>query len=147
MNGNTTHGDCTGKATRLYNSWRDMRKRCEKPSSSLYQWYGQRGISVCDEWQDYPTFKKWALSNGYKEHLTIDRGDVDGNYEPSNCSWETRQHQTDNRRQRKDTTHPSGYKHIRYMKPTGRWQVVIKRKGYGAFATIPEAVARRDELL
>jgi hypothetical protein len=75
--------------------------RCEKEYSSGYENYGGRGIRVCPEWYVYSTFKIWALSNGYSDELSIDRIDVDGNYEPNNCKWSTRGEQADNTRKTK----------------------------------------------
>lgn len=95
----TTHGD--GKhgdnRNRLYHIWADMKNRCNSPSNHAYQHYGARGISVCEEWNAYENFKVWALSNGYEEDLTIDRIDVNGNYEPRNCRWITKQEQCYNK--------------------------------------------------
>lgn len=83
----TKHGMASTKLYRVYSS---MRERCEKTSCSEYHRYGGRGITVCDEWKnDRNSFFKWALENGYKEGLQIDRSDNDGNYEPSNCKWVT----------------------------------------------------------
>lgn len=69
-NGNYKHG---GKGTKLYNVWRAMRKRCALKTDTHYKRYGGRGISVCEDWQSFLAFKKWADENGYKEGLTIDR--------------------------------------------------------------------------
>lgn len=91
----TTHGD---SRTKFYQRWCSMIQRCENPNIPCYVHYGGRGITVCDEWHDYATFKKWALENGFNESLTIDRIDVDGNYEPSNCRWVTRKVQESNKR-------------------------------------------------
>lgn len=85
--------------TRLYNIWRHVKKRCRLPSSANYQYYGGRGINVCDEWFDsFEVFMLWSLGNGYEESLSIDRKDVDGNYEPSNCRWANQTLQMKNRR-------------------------------------------------
>lgn len=91
---NRRHGD---QGTRLYTIWKSMRERCACPSQNRYQNYGGRGIKVCQEWDDYLTFKEWALNNGYDNELTIDRIDVNGNYEPSNCRWVTSKQQSNNK--------------------------------------------------
>lgn len=73
--------------TKLYGVWNAMRGRCNSPGTKDYKRYGARGVRVCDEWNDYGTFRAWALANGYRKGLTLDRMESDGNYEPDNCRW------------------------------------------------------------
>ena len=85
--------------TRLYHIWAHMIQRCEDPKSNRFHLYGGRGVSVCKEWrEDFMNFYSWAIQNGYTDTLSIDRIDVDGNYEPSNCRWATMSEQNKNRR-------------------------------------------------
>jgi predicted nucleic acid-binding Zn ribbon protein len=92
---------------KLYTVWLDMKERCRNPKNIRYNSYGGRGIKVCPEWSDnYLSFREWSLSNGYMEdlresgrnNLTIDRIDVNGNYEPNNCRWITNKENCLNKR-------------------------------------------------
>lgn len=97
-----THGN---SRSRLYGIWRGMIDRCYYPSHNRYHVYGARGIRICDEWRnDFPAFRDWAMANGYdpkakRGECTIDRIDVDGNYEPSNCRWVDMKTQVQNKQE------------------------------------------------
>lgn len=90
-----THGM---SSERLYRIWLKMKERCYYPKSISYKNYGKRGISICEEWLKFENFRKWAIENNYADNLSIDRIDVDGNYEPSNCKWSNSKEQSNNRR-------------------------------------------------
>lgn len=95
-NGRKTHGM---SYTSLHKRWRSIKDRCGNPLCKRYADYGGRGITICDEWEkDFTAFMEWALSHGYEESLTIDRIDVNGNYEPGNCRWIPLKEQNSNKR-------------------------------------------------
>ena len=140
-----THGQ---SRTKLYRVYYSMLQRCINPKATGYDRYGGRGISVCEEWQDFKVFNEWSLANGYKEGLTIDRNNNDGNYEPSNCSWETRCIQSRNTSKlRKNNT--SGYKGVTFHKSSGKWYstITVKQKSFhiGGFRTPKEAGQAYDK--
>lgn len=95
----TKHGI---RHTKLYNIHSAIKDRCYNPNCKAYHNYGGRGITMCQEWLDSNSgvgkFYEWAMSNGYKEGLSIERINVNGNYEPSNCKWATYKEQNNNTR-------------------------------------------------
>jgi len=100
---NTIHG---ASRTRLFQIWSNMQARCSKPNRADYQYYGGQGISVCKEWSYYDGFAFWAVQNGYSHDLTIERHDVTGNYEPSNCYWANMNVQAANKKKRVNSKAP-----------------------------------------
>lgn len=122
--------------SRLYSIWKAMRRRCQNPNADTYRNYGARGITVCEEWSNhFESFYEWAMLNGYFEDLEIDRIDVNGNYEPSNCRWATDKEQSINKRNSRNLTINGVTKHIsEWSKETGVPIITIwKRfKRYGS---------------
>lgn len=83
-----SHGMSQGSS--LYKAWANMRDRCYNPNYHRYEKYGGRGISVCQDWRySFEPFRDWALPNGWKKGLQLNRIDNDGNYCPDNCNWIT----------------------------------------------------------
>lgn len=91
----SSHGKC---GTRLHEIWRNMKRRCYNENATGYDTYGGKGVSICNEWlEDFENFYKWSMKNGYSDNLTIDRINVDGDYEQSNCRWATMKVQQNNK--------------------------------------------------
>ena len=83
-----------GRKTKLYRLWHGIHERCSDPKHISYPWYGAKGVCVCEEWNDFQVFRNWALQNGYKEGLSIDRKSNQNNYSPDNCTWITKAENT-----------------------------------------------------
>ena len=137
--------------SRLYNCWRSMLKRVNLPTTRGYKNYGGRGIEITPSWYDFNTFSSWAFSVGYTEethkNLSLDRIDVNGNYEPSNCRWADTTIQNRNRRKKENTTS----KYIGVYLKGNRWiaRVVLNSKSIylGGFLTEDEAGEAYNEYI
>jgi len=131
---------------RLYRIWYNLKYRCNSEKGKFYKDYGGRGITYCKEWGNFLSFYKWAIANGYKENLTIDRINNDGNYEPTNCRWVTQNIQTRNTR-KLVSTNTSGYRGV--TKKNKKWisQIVVNSKHItiGSFNTKIEAAKAYDK--
>ena len=141
-----THGDAKrGMKSSLYNRWVIMRQRCNNSNTNDYAHYGGRGIRVCDEWNDFEKFKSWAMSNGYREGLMLDRKNNDGDYTPENCRWVDYSTNEFNRRVFKNNR--TGVTGV--FERSGKYMAYInkgkKRYSLGTFKTIEEAIRARKE--
>jgi hypothetical protein len=135
---------CPGAANkRLHSAYACMVARCYDPKRKSYPGHGGKGVKVCEEWLDNKkAFYKWALENGWKPGLYLDREDNDGDYTPGNCRWVTPSISAYNRGLFKNNT--SGVKGISpYKNPRSskhRWQVRDQGKRVGYYDTFEEAV-------
>jgi hypothetical protein len=80
-----------------YYSWTHMRQRCNNPKNARFNYYGARGITICERWNDFAVFLSDMGRKPTPKH-SLDRIDVNGNYEPSNCRWATQDVQMQNTR-------------------------------------------------
>ena len=129
---------------RIYKIWQGIRQRCNNPNDKDYPSYGGRGIIVCENWNKTPNlFIAWALSNGYRDDLSIDRIDVNGDYSPDNCRWATATQQARNKRIEK--TNKTGVNGVHMDRGKYRATIYVsnKRIDLGRYLTLEEAVAAR----
>lgn len=135
---NTSHG--LGKHP-MYQTWYNMKARCYNPKDYYYKDYGGRGIQVCDRWLDINNFIE-DMYPSCQEGLTLDRIDVNGNYEPDNCRWTDANTQARNTRDKK-ANNTSGYRGVCWHKVTNKWMtsIVVNNKQIylGVYHTALEA--------
>lgn len=141
---NITHGYSNH---RLYNVWINMINRCSNPTNGNYVLYGARGISVCKEWHDIKNFID-DMYPTFEEGLTLDRIDVNGNYEKENCRWCNATVQ--NRNTRQIYSHnKTGYRGVSLRKDTNKYRAFIKinlkQITIGCFNTALEAAKAYDQ--
>lgn len=92
--------------SRLFHTWTNMIQRCSNPNNKRYKDYGGRGITVCEEWKhDFMSFYNWAMTHGYRDDLTIDRQNNNGDYCPENCRWVDKIIQANNTRSNRYITY------------------------------------------
>lgn len=135
---------------KLYDVWRSMKSRCYNPNTNIYNRYGGRGITVCNEWIGKPdNFIEWCLNNGYKSGLEVDRIDNNKGYSPNNCRITTRQINTRNRNKQKNTS--SRYFGVSFSKNARKYESFLKttekKVHLGLFETEEEAALARDKYI
>lgn len=142
----TTHG--YGRHPLIKIHWRTI-NCCTNKESEFYHRYGGRGIKVCEEWKDPLNFINWCLENGYKEGLTIDRINNDGNYEPNNCRWVSLFVNASNKNTYKNNK--SGYSGIHFFKPTKKWSATVRYENkvncLGHYYSKKEALEARNKFI
>lgn len=142
----TIHG---GKGELLYQVFSGMHNRCTNPNTESYQYYGARGIAVDPEWGSYEPFRDWALANGYRKGLTLDRRNGNLGYSANNCRWADLV--TQNRNRQKHHAASSAFIGVSWNKRKSRWKADIKlperRVFLGYFKEELEAAKARDSYI
>lgn len=134
----TKHG---GSSDRLYSIWCNMKTRCTNPNFKQYNDYGGRGIAIYHDWlNSYSLFKEWALSNGYRDDLTLERIDVNGNYEPLNCTFIPKSEQPLNARSNHFVCYKGETKTLTEWSRTFRFSSSTYRKHRANFKTDEETI-------
>ena len=135
--------------SRIYKNYHAIKARCFNTNNEHYDIYGGRGITICDEWlgeKGFENFYDWAIKNGYSDALTIDRIDVDGNYEPSNCRWADKSVQGFNRHIQSNNS--TGHKGVSKTK-SGNYRAYIKKNNkqisLGTYERIEDAISAREK--
>lgn len=136
--------------TPIYSTYMNIKARCSNKNVPEYRYYGGRGITICKEWKNnFMNFYNWAMANGYKKGLTIDRIDNNGNYEPYNCRLATMQEQNLNQNKRRDNK--SGYVGICFHIGIKKWYARIKFNTKTIFSkhfdTLKEAIKGRNNFI
>lgn len=110
----------------LYKIWLYMRKRCNNPKADVYEYYGENGITVCDEWENDPeAFVNWAIANGWRKDLVLDRENVSLGYSPDNCRFVTWSVSATNKRLIQ-SNNTSGYRGVYFNRPNSKWRAEIR---------------------
>lgn len=134
---------------RLYSTWKKMINRCNNPKNKDYKYYGGRGITVCNRWLNIENFIE-DMYQSHQEGLSLDRINVNGNYEKDNCRWATKEIQARNTR-RIMITNKSGYRGVSFIKSRNKWgaKITIRTKKIllGTFKTALEAAKAYDKYI
>jgi hypothetical protein len=134
--------------TRLYKIWHDAQNRCFRPDHNYYQYYGGRGISICQEWlDDFMVFYNWAVTHGYADDLFLDRRDNDRGYSPENCRWVDKYVSAQNIGMKIINT--SGYKGV--YKHGNKWHAEIANRGVryyiGSFNSVEDGAVAYNNFI